>query len=80
MYAIEFETVIKDKYIELHNADSLINKHVRVIVLVEENEVSLNNYNDKDEIKLIENVFIDAENHKIDESIDIDKICNEVNA
>jgi hypothetical protein len=77
MYAIEFKTVVKDKYIELENIDNLINKQVRVIVLVEE-EVQDIKKNQNNEI-LLKKLFHDAENIKIDPDIDINKISNEVN-
>ena len=37
MYAIEFETDITSRYLELKEFDRLQNKHARVIILVEEN-------------------------------------------
>jgi len=77
MYAIEFKTVVKDKYIELQNIDNLINKHVRVIVLVEE-EIQDIKKNESNEI-LLKKLFQDAENIKIDPDIDINKISSEVN-
>lgn len=36
MYAIEFETDITSRYLELKEFDRLQNKHARVIILVEE--------------------------------------------
>jgi len=77
MYAIEFKTVVKDKYIELENIDNLINKHVRVIVLVEE-EIQDIKKNESNEI-LLKKLFQDAETIIIDPDIDINKISNEVN-
>jgi len=77
MYAIEFKTVVKDKYIELENIDNLINKQVRVIVLVEE-EVQNIKKNQSNEI-LLKKLFQDAETIIIDPDIDINKISNEVN-
>lgn len=79
MYAIEFETVIKNKYIELQNADDLINKQVRVIVLVEENKLSLESTEDKVVDERMKIVFADAADLIIDKDIDIDSLCNEVN-
>jgi hypothetical protein len=79
MYAIEFETVIKNKYIELQNVDDLINKQVRVIVLVEENKLSLKSTEDKVVDERMKNVFADAVDLIIDKDIDIDSLCNEVN-
>ena len=79
MYAIEFETVIKNRYIELRNADELLDKHVRIIVLVDENKCNVGETDDNNRINLINKVFDSAVNYKIDDNIDIDKICNEVN-
>jgi GTP cyclohydrolase I len=78
MYAIEFETVIKNKYIELQNVDDLINKQVRVIVLVEENKLSLKSTEDKVVDERMKNVFADAVDLIIDKDIEIDSLCNEV--
>ena len=36
MYAVEFETDIQGEFIALKDYEKLINKHVRVIILVEE--------------------------------------------
>jgi hypothetical protein len=36
MYAVEFETDITGKYLELKEWQSLVNKHARVIILVDE--------------------------------------------
>ncbi len=79
MYAIEFETVIKNKYIELQNADDLINKQVRVIVLVEENKLSLESTENKISDERMELLFADAVDLKIDKNINVDSLCNEVN-
>ncbi len=79
MYAIEFETIIKNRYIELRNADELLDKHVRIIVLVDENKCNAGETDDNNRINLINKVFDSAVNYKIDDNIDIDKICNEVN-
>lgn len=40
MYAIEFETDITGKYLELKGWQSLVNKHARVIILVDEEPVT----------------------------------------
>jgi hypothetical protein len=37
MYAIEFETDITGKYLELKEWQHLLNKHARVIILVDDN-------------------------------------------
>ena len=76
MYAIEFETDIKDKYIELEDYDKLMNKHVKVIVLVEDAQED----NIKKNLNRLEKFFDDRKNMpKIDSKIDIDKLCNEIN-
>ena len=36
MYAVEFETDIKSKYIEIKDYEKVLNKHAKVIVLVED--------------------------------------------
>ncbi|PKL18902.1 MAG: hypothetical protein CVV49_03410 [Spirochaetae bacterium HGW-Spirochaetae-5] len=79
MYAIEFETIIKNKYIELQNADDLINKQVRVIVLVDENKIALKIPEDRIADERMKLVFADAVDLKIDKDIDVDSLCNEVN-
>ena len=76
MYAIEFETDIKDKYIEFKDYDKLMNKHVKVIVLAED----VHEDNTKKNLERLEVFFNDRKNMpKIDSKIDIDKLCNEVN-
>jgi len=76
MYAIEFETDIKDKYIEFKDYDKLMNKHVKVIVLAEDVQED----NTKKNLERLEVFFNDRKNMpKIDSKIDIDKLCNEVN-
>ena len=40
MYAIEFETDITGKYIELKDYEQLLNKHAKVIILVDEDNQS----------------------------------------
>ena len=77
MYALEFETDIKDKYIELKDYDKFMNKHVKVIVLVEDLEEDKTEKN----LKRLEKFFSDRKNMpKIDPKIDIDKLCNEINS
>jgi len=76
MYAIEFETDIKDKYIEFKDYDKLMNKHVKVIVLAEDVQED----NTKKNLERLEVFFNDRKNMpKIDSKIDIDKLCNEIN-
>ena len=42
MYTIEFETHLKDRYIEVKDFEKIANKHVRVIILVEEHDCKQN--------------------------------------
>lgn len=39
MYALEFETDITDKFIEIKNYEKVANKHARVIILVTESPI-----------------------------------------
>lgn len=77
MYAIEFETDIKDGFIEIKDHEKLLNKHVRVIVLAEDmhfdNSASKNTEILKDFFKHRQNM------PTIDPSIDIIKLCDEIN-
>jgi hypothetical protein len=79
MYAIEFETDITGKFIELQDYEKLINKHARIIVLVEEaSSPTLPTKNKVEEFKdLIENR---KKFPTLDSTIDIDQLCNEVNS
>lgn len=36
MYAVEFETDIRNKYIEIKDYENLLNKHAKVIILVDD--------------------------------------------
>ncbi len=47
MYAIEFETDIKDRFIELKDYERLINKHARVIVLIDEDKPNQEDFIDR---------------------------------
>ena len=78
MYAIEFETDIKDKFIEIQNYEKLINKHVRVIVLVSDNTEPNHKQQGVKDIRLLK-LFSDAKNIKIDKHINIFNICKEMN-
>lgn len=78
MYAIEFETDIKSKYIELKNYDQLINKHAKVIILVEDAISSDYQANKLEEFK---NLI----NHRkslpiVDTDINIVNLCNEADS
>ncbi len=78
MYAIEFETDIKDKYIELQNYENLINKHAKVIVLVEE-PISTPSQDSKiEEFKLLITERKDLP--MVSTDVDIVKLCNEADS
>ncbi len=53
MYAIEFETDINNKYIEIKEYEKIANKHVRVIILIDENVNSLKEKKEDIEIKML---------------------------
>ncbi len=54
MYAIEFETDITGKYLELKGWQSLLNKHARVIILVDEVPVSAEASEDLSEFRALQ--------------------------
>lgn len=80
MYAIEFETDIKDRFIEVREYEKLVNKHAKVIIMVSEQSEIIDNKDAKqaEEARLLK-IFSDARGSKIDPSIDIDQLCNEIN-
>lgn len=80
MYAIEFETDIKDRFIEVREYEKLVNKHAKVIIMVSEQSEIIDNKDVKqaEEARLLK-IFSDAMGSKIDPSIDIDQLCNEIN-
>ncbi len=53
MYAIEFETDINNKYIEIKEYEKIANKHVRVIILIDENVNSLKEKKEDMKIKML---------------------------
>lgn len=67
MYAIEFETYITGKFIELQDYEKLINKRARIIVLVEETS-SYAQIDDKEKLP------------KPNATMDTDQFCNEANS
>jgi 5S rRNA maturation endonuclease (ribonuclease M5) len=82
MYAIEFETDITGKYIELKDYEQLLNKHAKVIILVDED-----NQSEIPVTKVIKQLqlFNDIINQrvnlpKVDKEIDINALCNEINS
>ncbi|MDR5907807.1 hypothetical protein [Franzmannia qiaohouensis] len=78
MYAIEFETDITSRYLELKDYEKLANKHAKVIILVED-DVALG--------EQVSSSFEEFERIKanrkhlptVDKSIDIDAVANEAN-
>ncbi len=81
MYAIEFETDITGKYIELQNYERLLNKHAKVIVLVNE----MNKQSEEPVTQTIKQLqqFSEIINQrsnlpKVDTKIDINALCDEI--
>ena len=82
MYAIEFETDITGKYIELKDYEQLLNKHAKVIILVDED-----NQSEKPVTKAMKQLqqFNEIINQrvnlpKVGKEIDINALCNEINS
>ncbi len=74
MYAIEFETTVTNRYLELKDFEKFINKNVKVIVLV-------NNMHDDHDIKKPDISYIEKLKNrhvKVDKNIDIDNIMQEM--
>jgi len=80
MYALEFETVIKEKYIELENVDSLMNKKVRIILLVEDDQ-NMSDVASQRHVKSDVNFFQTLSDRKIEigHDIDIEHVMKEMN-
>jgi 5S rRNA maturation endonuclease (ribonuclease M5) len=82
MYAIAFETDITGKYIELNDYEKLLNKHAKVIILIDED-----NQSEKPDTKVMKQLqlFNEIIKHrvnlpKVDKEIDINPLCNEINS
>jgi len=75
MYAIEFETKITNKYLELKDFEKFINKNVKVIVLT--NDIHDNQDTKKSNISYIKK--LKNRHVKVDKNIDIDDIMQEMN-
>ncbi len=82
MYAIEFETDITGKYIELKDYEQLLNKHAKVIILVDED-----NQSEKPVTKVMKQLqqFKEIINQrvnlpKVGKEIDINALSNEINS
>ncbi len=78
MYAIEFETDIT-KYIELKDYKPLLNKHVRVIVLIGDVNRQIENPTIKQLQQFNEIIQQRSNLPQVSKEIDIDVLCNEVN-
>ena len=81
MYAIEFETDITGKYIELQNYEQLLNKHAKVIILVNE----MNKQSEEPVMQTVKQLqqFSEIINQrsnlpKVDTKIDINALCEEI--
>ena len=81
MYAIEFETDITGKYIELQNYEQLLNKHATVIILVNE----MNKQSEEPIMQTVKqlqqfNEIINQRSNlpKVDTKIDINALCDEI--
>ncbi|OQW92799.1 MAG: hypothetical protein BWK78_00500 [Thiotrichaceae bacterium IS1] len=82
MYAIEFETDIVGKYIELKDYEQLLNKHAKVIILVNEMDKQIEEPITQTMKQLQQfNEIINrrANLPKVSKEIDINTLCNEVN-
>ncbi|WP_353571865.1 hypothetical protein [Candidatus Albibeggiatoa sp. nov. BB20] len=74
MYAIEFETDITSRFIEIKDYESFKNKHVKVIILADSKESSVTT-----EDIALKNLFKQAKNIKTSENINIDRLSQEMN-
>jgi len=82
MYAIEFETDITGKYIELKDYEELLNKHAKVIILVDEdNQSEIPVTKVMKQLQLFNEIINQRVNlPKVDKEIDINALCNEINS
>lgn len=80
MYAIEFETDITGKYIELKNYQHIINKHAKVIVLVDEFNESITGTQVAKQLQQFNEIIQQRSNlPQISKEVDIDALCNGAN-
>ncbi len=80
MYAIEFETDITGKYIELKNYWQVINKHAKIIVLVDElNECIIDAQTVKQLQQFDEIIQRRSNLPQVSKEIDIGALCNGAN-
>lgn len=82
MFAIEFETDIKNEFIKIDNYEKFINKHAKVIILfadevTNEARSTFSVESEKTLHKLMQERKLLP---KIDRNISIDALCNEVNS
>jgi|AntRauTorcE11898_2_1112593.scaffolds.fasta_scaffold66670_2 hypothetical protein len=78
MYAVEFETDITSKYLEIKDYEKLANKHAKVIILVEDDSSASQEAGGT----LEEFERIKAKRKQlpaVDKNIDVDAIANEAN-
>lgn len=82
MYAIEFETDITGKYIELKDYEQLLNKHAKVIILVDEdNQSEIPVTKVMKQLQLFNDIINQRVNlPKVDKEIDINALCNKINS
>lgn len=78
MYAVEFETEIKDRFIEIPEYDSFKNKHAKVILMTDTKNTSQPSSIVK-ENDLMEEIFSEAQTLYLDESINVDQIMQDMN-
>lgn len=80
MYAIEFETDITGKYIELKNYWQVLNKHAKIIVLVDElNECIIDAQTVKQLQQFDEIIQRRSNLPQVSKEIDIEALCNGAN-
>jgi hypothetical protein len=82
MFAIEFETDITGRYIELKDYERLLNKHAKVIILVDEKNSRIEEPVNQAMKQLQQ--FNDIINQRanlpnVSQEIDINTLCNEIN-
>ena len=82
MYAIEFETDITGKYIEIKDYEQLLNKHAKVIILVDEdNQSEIPVTKVMKQLQLFNDIINQRINlPKVDKEIDINALCNKINS
>ena len=82
MYAIEFETDITGKYIEIKDYEQLLNKHAKVIILVDEdNQSEIPVTKVMKQLQLFNDIINQRVNlPKVDKEIDINALCNKINS